>query len=268
MEPHELSRHGRVRNAPRLGTARNARRARAVRRAARILGTTLVAAGVLATIWAVVVLRWEDPFTALYAAHRQSELSAEYEKRIRRPPTTRPRPEVSSLERLRAELAREARRYRLTLGHGKAMGRIRIPRLDLDAIVTNGSDRESLYNGPGRDERTFMPGEGELVYIAGHRTTYGAPFSHIERLRPGDLVVLEVPYATFRYRISGYEVVPKDAVEKLRSRGFELLTLQASHPRFFSTHRYLAFALADRVLPRGAKRWYDLWRRAVRRERR
>lgn len=198
--------------------------------------------------------RWEDPFTGLYGAYRQRQLASQYEERLRRLPPPPPRPTVS-LERLRADLAREAKRYRLRLEHGEPLGRIRIPRLGLNAIVTNGSDRASLRNGAGRDERTFMPGEGQLVYIAGHRTTYTAPFSQIERLRRGDLVVLEVPYATLRYRISRREVVPKDAVGRLRSRGREELRLQASHPRFFSSHRYLAYALPDLVRPRGANRF-------------
>ena len=59
-----------------------------------------------------------------------------------------------------------------------------------------------LKRGPGRDRRTFMPGEGELVYIAGHRTTYGAPFAHIDRMRTGDRVVLEMPYAVAVYRVT------------------------------------------------------------------
>lgn len=228
------------------------------RRPFRIVGTLLVLGGLGLLAWAFVVWRWEDPFTGLYGSYRQRQLASEYEERLRRlPPVSRS--ETLSLDELRAELEREARRYRLTLGHGEPLGRIRIPRLGLNAIVTNGSDRVSLRNGPGRDERTFMPGEDELVYIAGHRTTYTAPFSHIERLRPGDRVVLEVPYATFRYRITRHEIVPKDAVGRLRSRGREELRLQASHPRFFSSHRYLAYALPDRVRPREASRFYDLW---------
>lgn len=224
----------------------------------RTLGLLLIVAGLGTLAWALVVWRWEDPFTGVYGAYRQRELASDYEERIRRLPPPK-RWSAASLERLRAELAKEASRYRLTLDHGTALGRIRIPRLDLNAIVTNGSDRVSLRNGPGRDERSFMPGEGELVYVAGHRTTYTAPFSRIERLRRGDLVVLEVPYATLRYRISRHEVVPKDAVGRLRSRGREELRLQASHPRFFSSHRYLAYARPDQVRPRGANRFYDLW---------
>ena len=97
-----------------------------------------------------------------------------------------------------------------------------------------------------------MPGEGKLVYIAGHRTTYGAPFSHIDRLDNGDRVFLELPYATIEYRITGSRIVPASELSVLKSKGFEQLVLQACHPRFFASHRYLAYAKPVRVTPRGS----------------
>ena len=117
-------------------------------------------------------------------------------------------------------------------------------------ILVNGTDHDTLMKGPGRDLRTFMPGEGKLVYVAGHRTTYLAPFSHIDRLRRGDSVTVKLPYATFRYRITGHRIVPADDLDVLRSRGREELVLQACHPRFFASHRYLAYARPVRVDPR------------------
>ena len=87
-----------------------------------------------------------------------------------------------------------------------------------------------------------MPGEGELVYVAGHRTTYLAPFAHIDNLRPGDRVTFELPYATFDYEITGHRVVTADDLAVLRSHHHEILALQACHPRFFATHRWIAYA--------------------------
>ena len=71
---------------------------------------------------------------------------------------------------------------------------MRVPRLGLNMVVVDGTDDDSLKKGPGLDRRTYMPGEGQLIYIAGHRTTYLAPFAHIERMRAGDPITLEVPY--------------------------------------------------------------------------
>lgn len=148
-----------------------------------------------------------------------------------------------------------AHRYRRSLPAGAPVGRLRIPRLGLDAIVVNGTDASMLRRGPGRDPRTAMPGEHRLVYVAGHRTTYGAPFAHIDRLRAGDRLTLTTPYAVFTYAVHGYRIVPADDLSVLRSRGREELLLQACHPRFFATHRYIVdarpVAIAARGVPTG-----------------
>ena len=93
-----------------------------------------------------------------------------------------------------------------------------------------------------------MPG---TTAIAGHRTTYLAPFRHIDDLRRGDRITVEMPYATFVYRVSGYRIVAADDLSVLRSHGHEVLELQACHPRFFATERYIAWARLVRVEPRG-----------------
>ena len=73
---------------------------------------------------------------------------------------------------------------------GQAIGRIEISRIGLHMVLVDGTDHESLKKGPGRDARSAMPGQNRLVYIAGHRTTYLAPFSHIDAIRPGDAITL------------------------------------------------------------------------------
>jgi sortase A len=219
-----------------------------VRRALRILGTVLAGAGVLMLIWALVVWQWQDPFTALYTKWKQRELTSQYEKRAE----SFESPIVgTSLAAQRAGIARAARLYRLRSKRGEAIGRLRVPRLGLSIIFVNGTDTETLKKGPGRDPRTFMPGENRLVYIAGHRTTYLAPFSHIDSLRSGDRVTLEVPYARFIYSVTRHRIVVSTNLSVLRSPRHELLELQACHPRFFASHRYIAYARLIRVEPRG-----------------
>jgi len=129
-------------------------------------------------------------------------------------------------------------------------GRNKMHRLGLNAILVAGTDNDSLTKGPGWDQSTFLPGESQLVYIAGHRTTYSAPFAHIDSLRPGDLVTIEVPYGTFTYAVRSHRVVPADDLSQLESHGREVVALQACHPRFFATHRYIAYAVPVRVVPR------------------
>src|SRR5438067_3934778 len=220
-----------------------------MRRSVRILRTVLIVAGTLTLVWALVVWRWQDPFTALYTKWRQHQLTSQYDRRVRAfhaPIST------ASLAAERRSIAREARRYRLGSKRGEAIGRIRVPRMGVNMILVNGTDHDTLKKGPGRDLRTFMPGENRLVYIAGHRTTYLAPFSHIDSLRPGDRVILEVPYGTFIYSVTHHRIVNATDLSVLRSPRHEVVELQACHPRFFASHRYIAYARLIRVEPRGA----------------
>ena len=117
-------------------------------------------------------------------------------------------------------------------------------------VLVDGTDESSLKKGPGRDLRSYMPGQQRLVYIAGHRTTYLAPFSHINDIRAGDYIRLEMPYATFTYRATRHRIVAADDMSVLRSPNHELLELQACHPRFFATHRYIVYAKLVAVKPR------------------
>jgi sortase A len=95
-----------------------------------------------------------------------------------------------------------------------------------------------------------MPGQNRLVYIAGHRTTYLAPFSHIDEIRRGDTIRLEMPYGTFVYRAATHRIVTATDMSVLRSPRHALLELQACHPRFFATHRYIVYAKLVSVEPR------------------
>ena len=142
-----------------------------------------------------------------------------------------------------------ARRLRTTTSSGNALGRIRVSRLGLNMIVVDGTDHDALIRGPGIDRRTHLPGEGELVYIAGHRTTYGAPFANIDRLGPGDEIEMDMPYGTFMYRVTSHVIVPADDLARLRSRGREEIALQACHPRFSARERYIVYATPVRNSP-------------------
>jgi sortase A len=146
-------------------------------------------------------------------------------------------------------VAREASRYRAATKEGEGIGKLIVPRLGLNMILVDGTDESSLERGPGRALQTYMPGQHQLVYIAGHRTTYLAPFSHIERLKTNDIITLRVPYATFTYRVFMHVIVPATDVSRLISHGREVIALQACHPRFFATHRYIVYGRLVKVAP-------------------
>ena len=220
-----------------------------LRRTARIAGVVFVTAGVLTLAWAVVVWRWQDPFTAVYTHWEQGKLAKKLDREFAQYHPLRV--DRTNLAAERRTVAADAHAFRRTATAGKAIGRIRIGRIGLNMVLVNGTDEATLEKGPGRDRRSFMPGQNRLVYIAGHRTTYLAPFSHIDAIRPGDYIRLEMPYGTFVYRAFKHRIVVASDLSVLRSPKHELLELQACHPRFFATHRYLVYAKLVSVLPRG-----------------
>ena len=235
-----------------------------MRRVARISGTLMIVAGLAAVAWVVVVWQWQDPFTALYTKYQQHKLAEKFSHRLAdyrppasvRPVTTLPDGTISVAAE-RKNIARAAAAYRRTLHQGDPVGRLIVPRFGLKSIVVNGTSHDDLTRGPGRELSTYMPGKSELIYVAGHRTTYLAPFAHIDSLRPGDPITFVMPYGTFHYEVTGHRIVPADDLSVLRSHNKEQLILQACHPRFFATHRYLAYAKLVRVEPRSGPA-YDL----------
>jgi sortase A len=219
-----------------------------MKKLARIVGTLMIVAGVAALAWAFAVWRWEDPFTATLNYLDQRELAQTFDRKLEE---GRPAGTPAAVVDVRNTLPRSAIAWRRSLKPGDAVARLRIPRLGLSEIIVNGTDHNSLKRGPGRYLGSAMPGEGKLVYVAGHRTTYGAPFSRIDKLRKGDRVFVELPYATFEYVITGHRIVKATETSVLKSKGREQLLLQACHPRFFATHRYIAYAKPIAVAPPG-----------------
>ena len=215
-----------------------------MRRFIRRAGTALVVMGALVLVWTLVVWRWQDPFTALYTTWEQRGLATQLRHEMS---AYRPSRNLAS-ERL--TLAGDARRFQLHAVRGQAIGRIIIGRIGLNMVVVDGADHESLKKGPGLDTITHMPGENRLIYIVGHRTTYLAPFAHIDAIKPGDYVRLEMPYGTFVYRVYTHRIVTANDLSVLHSPKHELLELQACHPRFFATHRYIVYARLETEIPR------------------
>jgi sortase A len=226
-----------------------------MRRAVRITGTVMIVAGLLSIGWVLLVWQWQDPFTAIYTKYEQHKLASSFAHRFDdyHPPAPVKPGSATSLAAEQARVKAAAAAYRRALHEGEPVGRMIVPRLGLKIIVVNGTSHDDLTKGPGRELHSYMPGESELVYVAGHRTTYLAPFAHIDSLRPGDRITFELPYASFDYVITGHRVVAADDLAVLRSHHKELLALQACHPRFFASHRWIAYARLVRVTPRNGE---------------
>ena len=141
---------------------------------------------------------------------------------------------------------------------GEAVARIVIPAIKMDEIVVEGTDVDALRKGPGHYSWTPMPGQPGNASIAGHRTTYGAPFANIGNLRPGDRITVQTAQGEFVYEVlaqdsptKGYLIVSPDRVDLLRDKGNNLLTLTSCHPRFSNRQRIVVQAklLGDPVVP-------------------
>ena len=209
------------------------------------LSTLLLIVGIGVLAWTATVYLWKDPFTTAYTAYEQQRLASNLDRQFE---NWKPSPELvvqpgkPKPKPTRDNVSREAKRFRLSSDDGDAIARLRVPRLGISIVVIDGTDAGDLRRGPGRHRETFMPGEGELVYVAGHRTTYGAPFSDIDQLEAGDTISVELPYGSVEYRVTRHRIVDDNDLSVLESRNREELVLQACHPRFFASQRYLVYA--------------------------
>jgi len=191
-------------------------------KAAKPIALVLALAGAGLLAWVLVTLTWGEPFTAVSQARAQAALRGELDEKGS---TTRPtRPE-----------------------EGRAFGRLVVPRLGLSTVAVEGTDSSDLARGPGHYASTSMPGSGGVVAIAGHRTTYGHPFRHIDELRPGDRIDVRMPYGKYRYIVYGKRIVEDRNWSILRPRTFEKLVLTACHPLYSASQRYAVFARLQAV---------------------
>lgn len=134
---------------------------------------------------------------------------------------------------------------------GEPAGIIEIPRIELTSVMVEGTSRADLKKGPGHYIGTPFPGQPGNVGIAGHRTTYGAPFNRIDELQPGDEIVLSTSQGSFTYEVipapgstnqAWYTVTP-DQVEVLDDVGDNRVTLTACHPKYSAKQRIIVHAV-------------------------
>jgi sortase A len=231
--------------------------------ARRRLGTVFIVLGLLAVAYGAAVLFWRDPVTDLYARYQQHKLAGELAHdwpnyRTGRLDADFRGGDAARLAAVQQQIAEAARDFQRRLQDGKPLGRIVIRRMGVRVIFVQGTNwAHDLSKGPGHYERTSVPGLGKTTAIAGHRTTFGAPFRKIDRLRHGDAIVLELPYGTFRYRVLSHKVVESNDWRIIRERGFDQLVLSACHPLYSSSHRWVVFARLEEVTP-SAGRSYTL----------
>ncbi len=208
-----------------------------------ILSIVLITAGIVVVLDAGITLADKEPLSSIYGSIRQREAADELEQIEAGYPNVGERAVIDSATSERQRIASLARRFASKTKIGEPIGRISIPSMDgLDIVFVQGTDEQSLQKGPGHYSATPYPGEGGTVGIAGHRTTYLAPFRHIDSVEKGDRIVLDLPYATFVYEVQKTAIVQPTAREVVRPAGYERLVLSACHPLYSADQRYIVFA--------------------------
>jgi sortase A len=137
---------------------------------------------------------------------------------------------------------------------GDAIGQIQIPRIGNTYNIVQGTDTQSLEEGPGHYPQTALPGMGQTVAIAGHRTTYLAPFRFLNELKGGDRIYLKMPYGKFTYVVQYQRIVKPTQVSVIDDVGYDRLVLSACNPLYSAAQRIIIFARLKAVQPLGPAR--------------
>ena len=191
---------------------------------ARFVASVMLVSGVLLIADAGATLLWQEPVSWFLAGRQQAAL----EDALAKPPQR-----VLDKQPLR----------------GDAIGQISIPSVGVSEYLVEGTDTGDLRKGPGHYPSTPLPGEPGTTAIAGHRTTYGAPFRRLDDVRAGDRVTVDMPYGRFVYRVERTKIVDDKEVSVLERRGYDRLVLSACHPLYSAAQRVIAFARFERELP-------------------
>jgi sortase A len=199
----------------------------------RFLGSVLMTSGILLIAEAGVTLAWQEPVSAFLAEREQDQL----EEELFDPP-----PEVEKRVREKRPLP------------GDALGELIMPSLDKRYFVVEGTDTGTLRKGPGHYPETPLPGERGTVAIAGHRTTYGAPFRNLDEVERGERIIVSMPYRRFVYRVEKQQIVDDTALWVTRPVGYNRLVLTACHPLYSAAQRLVVFARLAKRLPPTVKR--------------
>lgn len=231
--------------APRTRQPRRGRGAAdALRRVSRGLGELLVTFGAVVLLFVGYQL-W---FTGLYTQQQQSQLRHQITQRWQQP-----RPASQ-------QQAPAAARVLVEPSEGAPVAELRIPRLggDYDEVIVQGVGHEDLKTGPGHYPGTAMPGGVGNFAVAGHRTTYGAPFNRVDELKTGDPIVVETRDTWFTYRVTGEQIVSPSAIEVTYPVPDQagavptqrLLTFTTCNPKYSARERLIVHGVLESALPR------------------
>ena len=225
-----------------------------IARVGHIISIALITAGLVILADVGITLAYKEPLSSIYGSIKQGEAAEQLSEIEASYPSPADRQAIARVKGRERRIAVLARRFAARASTGEAIGRIRAPAMaGLNMVVVQGTDETSLEKGPGHYPETPFPGQGGTVGIAGHRTTYLAPFRHIDSMKPNDPIVLEMPYGKFFYRVQRTAIVDPSDVGIVHKVSYERLVLSACNPLYSAAQRFIVFArLTRETLTRGA----------------
>ncbi|HEX4012025.1 MAG TPA: class E sortase [Solirubrobacteraceae bacterium] len=222
-----------------------------MRRLIRDISSVLILSGLLLVLDAGVTVIWQEPVTAAIGVIMRGEVNNRYLSYRTAPLSTNDVRALASIKPQPERIAYLARVERSQITTGDAIGQLQIPRLGNTYNIVQGTDTASLEEGPGHYPSTALPGMGQTVAIAGHRTTYLAPFRFINELRPGDRIYLKMPYGKFTYVVQYQKIVLPTDIAVVNDVGYDRLVLSACNPIYSAAQRIIVFARLRSVQPLG-----------------
>ena len=212
-----------------------------IRAVLRFVASVLIVSGVLMLVDAGLTVTWQEPVSAFMASRDQGKLEDELSEGAST--ARRDKELTASIRDVKRRIKRLADLAEKRKKNGQALGRIAIPSLDREYVFVEGTSLAPLRKGPGHYPATSFPGQGGTVAIAGHRTTYGAPFKTVNKLKKGQRILLKMPYGELEYRVERTQIVePTDTWVVNRVKGPERLVLSACHPLYSAAQRIIVFA--------------------------
>jgi len=206
--------------------------------------------GALVVSDGILTLVWQEPISAFYQRLAQHRLAKDLQALERTQPSPRARRALTDLRYGRQRMAYLARNLESTVTSGSAVGRIEIPRIGARYVLVAGTSVPALKKGPGLYTDTSFPGAQGAVGIAGHRTTYAAPFRRVDELTRGDPITIRMPYGRFVYHVDRTKTVSPSDVSVLR-QGSGKLVLTTCTPLFSAAKRLVIFAHLSSSQPLG-----------------
>jgi sortase A len=223
-----------------------------MRRAVRGLSTVLIVVGVLLLADVATTLVWQEPISGVYARVQQKRLTDRLAAIERVPVTPVERKVLDRLPAGAPRLGFAARSLDRRADEGGPVGRIKVGKIGLDEVVVQGTGTGDLRRGPGHYPDTPLPGARGTVAVAGHRTTYGAPFRRLDQLGRGDRIEMLMPYGRFTYTVERTRIVPPTATWVTDRAAHDRLVLTACHPLYSAAQRIVVFARLSTARARGA----------------